>query len=113
MNVRVNCHRYGAEFQRKTEYNLLFDRIQRETLGLQGDKNTWYLQFLAVRPEYQGKGVGKALVQFVTDIVLLFDVVVDRRPIGTGPDAFYIPPNVNRTWRFTSDSASTWEEAEN
>ena len=48
---------------------MVSDRTQLETLGVQEDKNAWYLHFVAVRPEYQGQGVGKALVQYVTDIV--------------------------------------------
>jgi len=48
------------------------DRLERGALGQQGAKNTWYLHFLAVRPEYQGMGIGKALVQYVTNIVRTF-----------------------------------------
>jgi ribosomal protein S18 acetylase RimI-like enzyme len=56
--------------QRKSKYDLVSDRLERRALGLQGAKNAWYLHFLAVRPEYQGMGIGKALVEYVTNIVL-------------------------------------------
>jgi ribosomal protein S18 acetylase RimI-like enzyme len=63
-----------AKLQRKKEY----DRVSSQTqLGQQGEKNTWYLEFLAVRPEYQRMGIGKALVRYVIDMVSAFKVPAD------------------------------------
>jgi len=51
----------------------MYDKVayqqQLEVLGPDSDKNTWCLHFIAVKPEYQGKGIAKALVKYVTDIV--------------------------------------------
>ena len=51
------------------DYEKVAKRIRREVLGDANEEDTWYLHMLAVSPEYQGMGIGKKLVKYVTDIV--------------------------------------------
>ena len=51
------------------DYEKIAKGIRREILGDGNEGDTWYLHLLAVSPEYQGKGIGKKLVKYVTDIV--------------------------------------------
>jgi ribosomal protein S18 acetylase RimI-like enzyme len=52
-----------------TAYEKVAKQIKTEILGEGKDEEVWYLHMLAVSPGYQGKGIGKALVRYVTDIV--------------------------------------------
>jgi predicted N-acetyltransferase YhbS len=52
-----------------SEYECVAKEARKEILGEGNEVNTWYLAELAVLPEYQGMGIGKALVKYVTDIV--------------------------------------------
>jgi ribosomal protein S18 acetylase RimI-like enzyme len=52
-----------------TAYEKVEKEIKTEILGEGKEEDVWYLHMLAVSPGYQGKGIGKALVKYVTDIV--------------------------------------------
>jgi ribosomal protein S18 acetylase RimI-like enzyme len=54
------------------DYEKVAKRIKREILGDGNEEDTWCLHMLAVSPEYQGRGIGKKLVKYVTDIVSRF-----------------------------------------
>jgi ribosomal protein S18 acetylase RimI-like enzyme len=55
-----------------TAYENVAKQIKTEILGEGKDEEVWYLHMLAVSPGYQGKGIGKALVRYVTDIVFFY-----------------------------------------
>jgi len=60
-----------------TDYEKVAKRIRREVLGDGNEEDTWYLHMLAVSPEYQGRGIGKKLVKYVTGIVYrLLDIAL-------------------------------------
>ena len=52
-----------------TAYEDVAKRLRTEILGEGYEENVWYLYMLAVSPRFQGKGIGKTLVTYVTDIV--------------------------------------------
>ena len=51
------------------DYETVAKEIRRQILGEGNEEDTWYLHMLAVSPEYQGMGIGKKLIKYVTDIV--------------------------------------------
>ena len=73
-------------------------QVRQEILGQGNEANTWYLHMLAVLPEYQGKGIGKALVRYVTDIVLLWNYASDIQSDRDGTRCYLVTsiyePNV-------------------
>ena len=52
-------------------YEKVAKQVRKELLGENNERVTWYLHMLAVLPEYRGKGIGKALVNYVTEKVHL------------------------------------------
>jgi len=67
-------------------YEKVARQVRLELLGEGNEKNTWYLHMLAVLPEYQCKGIGKALVNYVTDKVPIFSYEVLNRGRPTKKD---------------------------
>jgi ribosomal protein S18 acetylase RimI-like enzyme len=53
-----------------TIYEDVAKRLRTEILGEGNEDDVWYLYMLAVSPRFKGKGIGRALVGYVTDIVL-------------------------------------------
>jgi len=58
----------GFNHKKAAACDKIMKQARQEILGEGNEKDTWYLAMLAVLPEYHGKGVGKALVKYVTDI---------------------------------------------